>query len=60
MTGHSKGLDSHGEEGVVSWQISPRGQVKFGKRSDMNKDSFRGEMGKEGIKITFRNKMNFC
>ena len=33
---------------MVSWQISPRGQVKFGKRSDINKDSFRGEMGKEG------------
>lgn len=36
------------EEGVVSWQIVPKGQVRFGKRSDVNKDSVRGEMGKEG------------
>lgn len=33
---------------MVSWQIVPKGQVRFGKRSDVNKDSVRGEMGKEG------------
>ena len=42
-----------GEE-VVSWHLLLKGQVRFGKRSDMNKNSLRGEMGKEGSLIEGR------
>lgn len=39
---------------MVSWQVVLKGQVRFGKRGDVNKDSIRGEMGKEGSLIKGR------
>lgn len=35
------------EEGVVNWQTLLKGQLRFGKRKDMNTSSFRGAPWKE-------------
>ena len=39
---------------MVSWQVVLKGQVRFGKRGDVNKDSVRGEMGKELVGVGYK------